>query len=119
MVKDIYIEVKDRKTFLEYLKQNPGVMIFKFKAKWCDPCKLIQEDVDKYFEETKDNVICFDIDIDEYSDVYKFLKSRKMINGIPSILAYFTGNDTFVPNLYFSGTNKKLLRDFFDKVNIY
>ena len=32
MGKDIYIEIKDRNTFLEYLKENPGVMLFKFKA---------------------------------------------------------------------------------------
>ena len=117
MGKDIYIEIKDRNTFLEYLKENPGVMLFKFKAKWCKPCKLIQGDVEMYFENTSDKVICFDIDIDEYSDVYKFLKSRKMVMGVPTILAYVKGNETFVPDLSFLGSDKKQLKDFFDKIN--
>lgn len=118
MSKDIYIEIKDRNTFLQYLKENTGVMLFKFKASWCKPCKIIQDDVDKYFEKTNDNVTCFDIDIDEYSDVYKFLKSRKMVNGVPSILGYIKNNDTFVPDFSFSGTDKRQLNDFFDKINL-
>ena len=34
-----------------------------------------------------ENVICADIDIDENFDVYTFLKSKRMVNGIPAVLA--------------------------------
>ena len=117
MSKDIYIEIKNRNVFLEYLKENPGIMLFKFKASWCKPCKMIQDDVDQYFQATSDNIICFDIDIDTCRDVYTFLKSRKMINGVPTILGYVKNNETFVPDFSFSGTNKKQLQEFFHKIN--
>ena len=39
----------DRKTFLQLLQENPGVMIFKFTADWCKPCQLIKPYVNEQF----------------------------------------------------------------------
>ena len=41
-----------------------------------------------------------------------------MVNGVPSILGYLKNNDTFVPDFSFSGTDKRQLNDFFDKINL-
>ena len=40
--KEIYTEVHDRDQFLAILKENPGIMVFKFGADWCAPCQTIK-----------------------------------------------------------------------------
>ena len=114
--KEIYTEVPNRNVFFEYLKQNPGIMIFKFGAEWCGPCKKIQSDLEVYFANCPNNVLCFDIDVDECFDIYAFLKSKKMINGIPAILAYKKGNETFSPDYSHSGSDLNQLNLFFQTI---
>jgi len=116
--KDIYIECADRNAFLSYLKQNPGIIIFKFGASWCKPCKKIKDIVENHFAYTSDNVICFDLDIDEYPDVYAYLKSKKQVNGVPSLLAYNKDNITFASDMSHSGSDLNTLEQFFENINI-
>lgn len=117
--KEIYVEVEDRNMYMTYIKENPGILVFKFGADWCGPCKQIEDDLEQHFANTPDNVICFDLNVDQCVDVYSFLKQRKQINGIPAILAYFKGNESFAPNLSHVGSNKVELKNFFDKINHY
>ena len=117
--KEIYTEVHDRDQFLAILKENPGIMVFKFGADWCAPCQTIKDDVEQYFANTPDNVLCFDLDIDESFDLYAFLKSKKMVTGVPSILAYIKGNESFASDFAYSFSGgKDALKTFFDTVNI-
>ena len=117
--KEIYTEVRDREQFLAILKENPGIMVFKFGADWCAPCQTIKDDVEQYFANTPDNVLCFDLDIDESFDLYAFLKSKKMVTGVPSILAYVKGNDSYASDFAYSFSGgKDALKIFFDTVNI-
>ena len=117
--KEIYTEVHDRDQFLAILKENPGIMVFKFGADWCKPCETIKDDVEQYFANTPDNVVCFDLDIDESFDLYAFLKSKKMVTGVPSILAYIKGNESFASDFAYSFSGgKDALKIFFDTVNI-
>jgi len=115
--KEIYTEVPDRNAFLSYLTQNPGIMIFKFGAEWCGPCKRIKNDLEQHFANTPANVICFDIDIDECFDVYAFLKSKKQVNGVPVVLGYVKGNVSFAPDMSHSGSDLNTLAQFFQHVN--
>ena len=117
--KEIYTEVHDREQFLAILKENPGIMVFKFGADWCAPCQTIKDDVEQYFANTPDNVLCFDLDIDESFDLYAFLKSKKMVTGVPSILAYIKGNESFASDFAYSFSGgKDALVNFFDTVNV-
>ena len=117
--KEIFTEVHDREQFLAILKENPGIMVFKFGADWCAPCQTIKDDVEQYFANTPDNVYCFDLDIDESFDLYAFLKSKKMVTGVPSILAYIKGNESFVSDFAYSFSGgKDALVNFFDTVNV-
>jgi thiol-disulfide isomerase/thioredoxin len=117
--KEIYTEVHDREQFFEFLKQNPGIMVFKFGADWCKPCQSIKDDVEKYFANTADNVLCFDLDIDDSFDIYAFLKSKKMVTGVPSILAYVKGNDSYASDFAYSYSGgSEALKNFFDTVNM-
>tara|TARA_B100000927_G_scaffold224645_1_gene184410 strand:- start:1296 stop:1694 length:399 start_codon:yes stop_codon:yes gene_type:complete len=117
--KEIFTEIHDRDQFLSILKENTGIMVFKFGADWCAPCQSIKDDVEHYFAQTPDNVICFDLDIDESFDLYAFLKSKKMVTGVPSILAYLKGNESFASDFAYSFSGgKDALKNFFDTVNI-
>jgi hypothetical protein len=41
MPKEIIVEFNDRKHFMECLKENPGIILIKFGALWCKPCRNI------------------------------------------------------------------------------
>jgi thiol-disulfide isomerase/thioredoxin len=41
----IITRINGRKHFQELLESNPGVLIIKFGATWCGPCKVIEKDV--------------------------------------------------------------------------
>ena len=80
-----------RNDFATLMTNNPGILIFKFTADWCGPCKKIKE-----YSYTKSNVLpdhitMFEVDVDECFDFYAFLKHKKMVNGIPVFLAYARG----------------------------
>ena len=42
----------------------------KFGATWCGPCQQIKAQCNKYFSQLPENIICFDIDIDENMEIY-------------------------------------------------
>ena len=112
--KTIITGFNNRNDFMSALKVNPGVIIIKFGAKWCAPCKTIQETVYKNFQTMPENVICADIDIDENFDVYTFLKSKRMVNGIPAVLAYYKDNTSYIPTECVMGGNIPELQQLFN-----
>ena len=112
----IITKIESRKQLQEYLKTNPGVFIIKFGAPWCGPCKVIEDKVHKFFDSMPDNVQCANINIDECLDVYGFLKTKKMVKGIPALLAYFQGNDSYIPDEFIDGTKDEDLNHFFTSV---
>ena len=104
-----------RDVFMELLKTNPGVFIFKFGAEWCGPCKKIKKFVDKVSLVLPSNIMyIFSVDVDECFDLYAYLKQKKMVSGIPVMLAYKVGNTTYAPDASVSGTDEKELKHFFD-----
>ena len=104
-----------RDVFMELLKINPGVFIFKFGAEWCSPCKKIKKFVDKVSLVLPANIMyIFSVDVDECFDLYAYLKQKKMVSGIPVMLAYKAGNITYAPDASVSGTDEKELKYFFD-----
>jgi len=112
MTKEIITEL-DRKSFLELLTNNPGRIIIKFTAEWCGPCKKIKTYVDKKFNEQPDNVICVELDIDHNFDIYAFMKSKKMVQGIPTLLCYKPENNSYPPAFSISGSNIDNIERFF------
>lgn len=114
MNKTIIEEIPNRSDFLSLIQnKDRGLLIVKFTAEWCNPCKTIKSSVDDFFKYSPPEVICCDLDVDINFDIYAFMKSKKMVNGIPCILAYKPGNTTFVPDFYVSGTSKSELHTFF------
>ena len=112
-MKKIITKFETRQNFFDLLKVNPGLIIVKFGATWCKPCQAISPVLEGFFATSPPNVLCADIDVDESFDLYSFLKSKKMVNGIPVILMYKKGNLNCVPNDSVTVADPKALDAFF------
>lgn len=109
------LKIQTRQDLYDALVKNTGLLIIKFGATWCAPCRKIEHDVHHYMEIMPANATCVVVDIDESTDLYAFLKSKKIVNGIPVILAYETGNLNFVPDVIHVGSDKLQVNQFFEK----
>ena len=113
--KVIITKFETRDDFFKLLSNNPGLIIVKFGAEWCGPCKLIAPVLEGFFATSPDNVVCADIDVDESFDIYAFMKNKKMVNGIPVILCYKKGNTSFIPDDSITGADPGQLHAFFTR----
>ena len=99
------------------------VIILKFTADWCNPCKKIKPLVDTWFQKLPSNFIIVELDIDDTVDLYFALRSKKMLNGIPVILAYYEPNTRekdhwFIPSDSVTGADEGQVNDFFSRIQI-
>jgi thioredoxin-like negative regulator of GroEL len=108
-----------RENFFRLLENNPGLVIIKLGATWCGPCKKIKPVVDAFFASSPDNVVCCDIDVDESFDVYSYLKSKRMVNGIPVILCFKKGNTSYIPDDSVTGSDPASLDAFFKRCGLH
>ena len=111
-----YVFEGDRTAYLTLLSKNPGLFIFKFTADWCKPCQTIKNEVNAHFENiTTDNVLCYEIDVDECFDLFAFMKTKKMMKGIPTLMAYKRGTTSYAPDDSISGSDINDVNAFFDR----
>ena len=113
MSKQIISEIENRDAFMTLLQHNPGLIVLKLGAEWCGPCKTIKQVVHGFFASSPPEVVCGDIDVDISFDFYSFLKSKKMVNGIPALICYKKGNSTYIPDDIVTGANSQQLHNFF------
>ena len=119
MSKQIICEITNRDAFFHLLTNNPGLIILKLGASWCGPCKQFAKVVNDFFVSSPPDVVCGDIDVDESFDFYALLKSKKMVNGIPVLLCYKKGNQTYIPDDIVTGSNHNELHNFFKRCGTY
>lgn len=115
MVLPIITHYENRAEFLASLNNNPGAIIVKFGADWCGPCKIIEDDVHHYFNSMPDTVQCAIIDVDKSFDLFAFLKSKKIIKGIPTLLCYYKGNVHYAPDDVVVGVDLVELKLFMER----
>jgi thiol-disulfide isomerase/thioredoxin len=117
--KRIVSTIGDPRAFLQILENNPGLVIVKFGANWCAPCMRIKPSVDGFFASSPDSVVCCDIDIDKCYELYSYLKNKRMVRGVPSILCYRRGNTQVIPDDSVSGSDLAALDSFFHRCGNY
>jgi len=111
----VITKVNSVEQFRDILANNPGIILLKFGATWCGPCKQIDADVKHVFSKMPATVQCMMLDIDESIEIYSFLKNKRMINGVPVLLCYKKGNMHYVPNDIVVGANKDQIAGFFER----
>lgn len=111
----ILTEIRGKEHFAELLQSNPGRLVIKFGAEWCGPCKKIDGLVHDWFGKMPDTVQCVMVDIDQSFEVYAFLKSKKMVNGVPVILCYNKGNLNYIPDNAVIGADINKVNLFFQQ----
>lgn len=89
-------EIASLVDFKSLLEDNPGWVIIKFGAEWCKPCQRIESRVLEWFRCMPNTIQTVLVDIDESFEVYAYMKNKRMIQGIPAILAYQQGNLNYV-----------------------
>lgn len=107
--------IEDRDAFQKILDENEGIVILKFGADWCQPCKVISPYVKTMVEKLPSLFTVYDLDVDDNFEIYAYLKSKKMVSGIPTILAYYKENNTFASNESMSGANESDYDGFFKR----
>jgi len=112
-MKQIITCIRDLREFQSILETNPGLVIIKFGAKWCGPCKKIEDVVDTWFKNSPSTVQCCLIDIDECIDIYGYLKTKKMIRGVPGILCWKKGNLSYIPDEIINEGDPVKVNEFF------
>jgi hypothetical protein len=100
---------------LKQLQDNSGVFIMKLGAEWCGPCKRIESLVKQCMDKAPPNVQCAVIDVDESLEIYSFLKTKRVVNGIPAILAYYAGNLNYIPDDIVIGADNNQVVSFFQR----
>ena len=71
--KEIITEL-NRTEFQELIKTNQGLIIIKFTASWCSPCKNITNFMNDQYNKTQEKVVCDNIDVDDNFDLFAYMK---------------------------------------------
>jgi thiol-disulfide isomerase/thioredoxin len=101
----------------EILDNNTKVVIIRFTASWCGPCQRILPYFNSMADIIKENGgTVLTIDIDQCIEIYTYYKSKKMINGVPTIMAFYAGNTSMYPDNVVIGADLQQLEFFFRKV---
>lgn len=112
---EYFEEIGNPEEFSTELTNNPGMIIVKFGAEWCGPCKKIEALVKQRMLQMPAHFKCFVIDIDECFELYAFLKVKRMVNGIPAILAWKSGNLSTIPDCVVTSSKDTEVEAFFQK----
>lgn len=115
-LRNVFLElgVEEFKKMRENIKNE--MILIKFSATWCGPCKKIKSCCEEWFGKLPSSVIIFDIDIDETMDLYMAFKKWKMVDGVPAMLAFHTrpvDNKWFIPDDSITGGNLINIQSFF------
>tara|TARA_A100001015_G_C14450064_1_gene503766 strand:+ start:146 stop:526 length:381 start_codon:yes stop_codon:yes gene_type:complete len=114
-----------KEQLINFQKNSPSnhLIIIKFTADWCGPCKIIKKDCLNLIDKLCDNIGYCEINIDEYIELYAYFKQKKMIKGIPALLAFKAGKENlehwYIPDDSIVGADKDGLYKFFNRCQNY
>lgn len=110
------LDVDELKTL--QAKLGKQLLIIKFGADWCGPCKKIAPTFQSFIKTAPANIIFADINVDDNVNLFIALKKHKMIQGIPGFLAFYGKSERehwFIPDDSCVGADEKQVADFFTR----
>ena len=114
MSNPIISNLKTANDLSDHLEKNPGIVIVKLGATWCQPCKKIEPVVLSWLEKLDhEHISRVVLDIDECIDLYGFLKKKRVVKGVPTILAYYKENKHYIPDDMCFGSDENENNSFF------
>jgi thiol-disulfide isomerase/thioredoxin len=114
MSSPIETNLKTADDLAKLLELNPGIIIIKLGATWCNPCKKIEPVVSSWLNKLQhDQIQRVVLDIDECIDLYGFLKKKRVVRGVPTLLAYYKENTHYVPDDMSFGSDENETNAFF------
>ena len=66
--------INDLSEFEKNLVNNKSIILVKFSADWCGPCKKIAPIVEEWKKALPEHVEFYEIDIDESINLYSYFK---------------------------------------------
>ncbi len=99
------------------LLTNNQMIIIKFTAEWCGPCQVIKSLVQELVSKLPPSIKYYEIDSEKSIELYGKLKRMRMINGVPAILGYKSGEKAlwYEPDDSVLGGDKAQITAFFDR----
>ncbi len=114
MSNQVITNVKTSADLADVLDKNPGIVIVKLGATWCQPCKNIEPVVSSWLNKLDHECIQrVVLDIDECIDLYGFLKKKRVVKGVPTLLAYYKENTHYIPDDVSFGSDEGDTNAFF------
>ena len=114
MSNSIVTNIKTADDLSNFLGSNPGIVIIKLGATWCQPCKKIEPVTKSWLKKLEHEKISRVIlDIDECIDLYGFLKKKRVVRGVPTLLAYYKENTHYIPDDMCFGSDENETNAFF------
>tara|TARA_B100001093_G_scaffold520498_1_gene616854 strand:- start:8710 stop:9135 length:426 start_codon:yes stop_codon:yes gene_type:complete len=120
--KNIFNEltVESLNELLQTYSNTNNHIIIKLGATWCGPCQKIKNLCNNLFIDLPDNVICYDLDIDDNFELYGAFRTKKMVKGIPAIFHYnckMHRDNWFICDKFVSGSDISSIVELFTNVN--
>ena len=116
--RDIITSLTSEELFTLQRSFHDRVIVVKFGAEWCGPCKKIKPMWNEWISLVPSNIVIVDIDIDESIDLYVQLKAKKMVKGVPTILAFYGDlkrDQWYIPDDSVSGGNEGDMKNFMNR----
>ena len=85
--------------FQQAILDNTGVLLVKFTATWCKPCRNLAPLLDPILERYAiAGVTVHVIDVDACEKLYSALSTKKRVKGIPALMCFLAPNQTIYPD---------------------
>jgi len=97
------------------LQNNVNIVILRFTAAWCGPCKRIEPVIQRWLDSMPTNVLFYSLDIDENVDIYSYFKSKRRVNGVPALMCFSRGNISYIADEFVSSGDLEEVARFFQK----
>ena len=107
--------------FMEILRNNTGIVIFKLGSKQCDPCKLLDEYLEKKKPYLNPAIKIYKVDVEHDTELREALMETHSYIGtsIPILLAYEKPNTKLFADKYLIGfSNTSAVDDFFKSLSL-